>query len=110
MGIPCMAIQLVALSEGASFNLEKPIVLIGRHEECDIIIDSRKVSRKHCCIVLFKDHAMVRDLGSTNGVKVDGKSVIEGKILPGQELCIGGHHRYVLHWDIQEPAAKNGHS
>ena len=30
--------------------LDKPIMLFGRHPECDITIDSRKISRRHCCV------------------------------------------------------------
>jgi predicted component of type VI protein secretion system len=88
MGIG-MPAQLVALTGGPSILLDKPILLIGRHPECDIQIESRKVSRRHCCIAQVHDYLIIRDLGSTNGVRINGVRVVEGRIKPGDELTIG---------------------
>lgn len=41
---------------------------------------------------------LVRDLGSTNGIKINGQKVPEGLVAPGDELTIGNQN-YVLHWD-----------
>lgn len=93
-----MSAQLVALSDGPSYTLDKVVLLIGRSEECDIQIDSQKVSRKHCCLAMLNGILLARDLGSTNGIKINGKKVTEGSINPGDELTIGNNN-YVLHWD-----------
>jgi FHA domain len=92
-----MAAQLLSLNGGPSILLEKPIVLIGRHPECDIQIDSRKISRRHCCIALVGDCLIVRDLGSTNGVRINGIRVREGRLKQNDELMIGAN-RYRLEW------------
>lgn len=84
-----MPAQLVALNDGPSILLDKPILLLGRHPECDIQIDSRKVSRRHCCIAQVNDYLVVRDLGSTNGIRINGVRVVEGRISPDDELTIG---------------------
>src|SRR5262249_18029231 len=63
-----MPAQLLALTDGPSIVLDKPILLLGRHGECDVQLNSRKVSRRHCCIAQVHDYLVVRDLGSTNGV------------------------------------------
>ena len=97
-----MPAQLIALSEGPSIWLDKPILLIGRHPECDIQIDSRKISRRHCCIAQVSDYLILRDLGSTNGVRINGVRVVEGRIAPGDEVTIGGN-RYRVGWDSIEP-------
>jgi predicted component of type VI protein secretion system len=89
--------QLVALNEGPSILLDKPILLIGRHQECDIQLPSRKISRRHCCIAQVNDYLVVRDLSSTNGIRINGKRVLEGKLDPGDELTIGSY-RYRIHW------------
>jgi predicted component of type VI protein secretion system len=99
-----MPAQLIALSEGPSIWLDKPILLIGRHPECDIQIDSRKISRRHCCIAQVSDYLIVRDLGSTNGVRINGVRVVEGRIAPGDEVTIGGN-RYRVGWDSIAPEA-----
>jgi predicted component of type VI protein secretion system len=89
--------QLVALTEGPSILLDKPILLVGRHQECDIQIQSRKVSRRHCCIAQVNDHLVVRDLCSTNGVRINGVRVTEGSLKSGDELTIG-NFRYEVRW------------
>ncbi len=93
-----MPAQLVALTEGPSILIDKPIMLFGRNPECDIQIDSRKISRRHCCIAQVNDYLIVRDLGSTNGIRINGTRVLEGRLNPGDELTIG-NHRYQVRWD-----------
>jgi predicted component of type VI protein secretion system len=92
--------QLVALTEGPSILLDKPIMLLGRHQECDIQLGSRKISRRHCCIAQVNDYIVVRDLGSTNGIRINGIRVVEGSLRPGDELTIG-NQRYQVQWTGQ---------
>jgi predicted component of type VI protein secretion system len=93
-----MPAQLLALSDGPSILLDKPILLLGRHPECDIQLNSRKVSRRHCCVAQVHDYLVVRDLGSTNGVRINGERVVEGKLRSGDELTVG-NFRYRVAWD-----------
>lgn len=93
-----MPAQLLALTDGPSILLDKPILLLGRHGECDIQLNSRKVSRRHCCIAQVHDYLVVRDLGSTNGVRINGKRVLEGKLQAGDELTVG-NFRYQVYLD-----------
>src|SRR5580658_1308992 len=94
-----MPAQLLALTAGPSILLDKPILLLGRHPECDIQLNSRKVSRRHCCIAQVRDYLVVRDLGSTNGVRINGNRVLEGKLKAGDELTIG-NFKYQICWDL----------
>jgi pSer/pThr/pTyr-binding forkhead associated (FHA) protein len=88
-----MSARLVPLSLGASsapvIALQRPVILIGRHPECDIRLDSPKVSRRHCCLALAYDRVMLRDLGSRNGIRVNGRVVEETILRPGDEIAIG---------------------
>lgn len=93
-----MPAQLTALTEGPNILLDKPIMLFGRNPECDIQIDSRKISRRHCCIAQVNDYLVIRDLGSTNGIRINGVRVLEGQLRAGDELTIG-NHRYQVRWD-----------
>ncbi len=93
-----MPAQLVALDYGPNILLDKPILLLGRHPECDIQIESRKISRRHCCIAQVSDYLVIRDLGSTNGIRINGIRIVEGKLNAGDELTIG-NHRYKVTWD-----------
>ena len=84
-----MPAHLLSLTDGPSILIDKPILLFGRHEECDVQLHSKKVSRRHCCVAQVNNYLVVRDLGSTNGVRVNGQRVAEGKLVPGDELQIG---------------------
>lgn len=101
-----MPAQLLALTDGPSILLDKPILLLGRHGECDVQLNSRKVSRRHCCVAQVHDYLVVRDLGSTNGVRINGNRVIEGKLSSGDELTIG-NFRYQVY--LEAPSS-DGHS
>jgi predicted component of type VI protein secretion system len=96
--------QLVALTEGPNILLDKPVLLLGRHQECDIQLASRKISRRHCCLAQVNDYLVVRDLCSTNGVRINGVRVTEGALREGDELTIG-NHRYQVRWHAQGPEA-----
>jgi predicted component of type VI protein secretion system len=93
-----MPAQLLALTEGPSILVDKPILLIGRHPECDIQVESRKISRRHCCIAQINNYLVIRDLGSTNGIRINGIRVQEGTLKNGDELTIG-NNRFEVRWD-----------
>jgi pSer/pThr/pTyr-binding forkhead associated (FHA) protein len=94
-----MPAHLLSLTDGPSILLDKPILLFGRHAECDVQLNSKKVSRRHCVVATVGDLLIVRDLGSTNGVRVNGRRVIEGRVVPGDELTIG-NFRYQVCGDV----------
>ena len=94
-----MPAHLLSLTDGPSILIDKPVLLFGRHQECDVQLNSRKVSRRHCCIAQVSDYLVVRDLGSTNGIRINGRQVAEGKLHPGDELTIG-NFRYQVCGDV----------
>lgn len=102
MGMPP---RLIALDSNHVILLDKPIVLIGRHPECDIQLESRKISRRHCCIAEVDKSLAIRDLGSTNGLRVNGEATLEARLHDGDELVIG-NLRYQVRWENEaQPAA-----
>src|SRR5262249_13049847 len=84
-----MPAHLQSLNDGPSILIDKPILLFGRHEECDVQLNSKKVSRRPCVIARVNDTLVVGDRGSRKGVRVKGGGVGEGKLKPGDELQIG---------------------
>jgi predicted component of type VI protein secretion system len=86
-----MSARLVPLTTGAAptIPLQRPVLLIGRHPECDVRIDLPKVSRRHCCVALAYDRVMIRDLGSRNGLRVNGLLIDEAQLWAGDEVAIG---------------------
>src|SRR5580658_741937 len=77
--------------KGVKIPMDKAIIFIGRHPDCDVVITrSRMISRKHCALVQIEKSFMIRDLGSTNGVKVNGQRVPkEAHFTPGDTVTIG---------------------
>lgn len=106
-----MSAFLVPLDPGLCLiPLEKAIVLIGRQADCDVsLTHSRKVSRKHCCVAQVNDAFVVRDLGSTNGVFVNGSRVRkEVGLTLGDELTIGDVRFRLSAEAPSSKVAKNG--
>ncbi|MBX6316368.1 MAG: FHA domain-containing protein, partial [Isosphaeraceae bacterium] len=85
-----MPARLVPLTPGLTppIPLQRPVLLIGRHPECDIRLDLPQVSRRHCLIALAYDRLIIRDLGSRNGVRVNGRLVGEARLREGDEIAI----------------------
>jgi len=63
--------------------------VIGRSREADVVVDDPNVSRRHAQVRREGDAWVMRDMGSTNGVKVNGRRVEEAVLAPGDELTIG---------------------
>src|SRR5215218_5988899 len=64
--------------------------VIGRSRDCDVVVDDVNVSRRHAEVRPSGASWIVRDLGSTNGVKVNGR-LIEGpqSLRPGDVIELG---------------------
>jgi hypothetical protein len=85
-----MPARLAPLNGGAPIQLDKPIILIGRHPECDVVIaNSGKVSRRHCCVAQINGAHRIRDLGSMNGIRVNGTRVTEAVLSVNDQVGIG---------------------
>lgn len=83
-----MQAQLIPVGGGDPITLKKDMTLVGRKPElCDLVVDKTSVSKIHCLIVKTDGLLFIRDLGSTNGTKVNGQRVTRGALLPGDELA-----------------------
>ncbi len=83
-----MLARLVPVNQGKKpIVLKHDVTLVGRDEEmCEMVIDSKSISKMHCIIVKTDGLLFIRDLGSTNGTRVNGQKVTRGALLPGDEL------------------------
>jgi predicted component of type VI protein secretion system len=86
-----MSFRLVPLIKKSApiIDLQRPILLIGRHMECDVRLDAPKISRRHCCVAMAYDRLLIRDLGSRNGVRLNGRVIEEAQLQSGDEVAIG---------------------
>ncbi len=72
------------------FDLPRGATLIGRSSECQVTIEDPLVSRQHARIVIESDEAVLEDLGSRNGVKLNGVPIKRPTPLKdGDRLRIG---------------------
>jgi pSer/pThr/pTyr-binding forkhead associated (FHA) protein len=86
--VETMAHELIGQEDGAEIPLNRAVVTIGRRRDCDVTIDSIRVSLRHCSLARYGDAVLVRDLGSTNGVRINGHRIESGWLSPGDELSI----------------------
>jgi pSer/pThr/pTyr-binding forkhead associated (FHA) protein len=76
---------------GRPIQITRDVTLVGRQDDlCDICLAKSSISKIHCLIVRTDGLLFIRDLGSTNGTKVNGQRVIRGALLPGDELAFAG--------------------
>jgi len=73
---------------GEKFLLTQSVTKIGRGDQAEIQIEDAGISRLHCAIILGSE-TTIRDLGSTNGTVVDGRTITETVILDGTIIKIG---------------------
>jgi len=64
--------------------ITKKNTILGRSSECDIILQSEYVSRKHAVIIRDPHGLSIRELGSTIGIRVNGQNVIQARLYGGE--------------------------
>lgn len=83
-----MRTRLVPLDNSPPIELAKDLTLVGRVEDCDVRFDHKSVSKLHCILAKTDGLLFVRDLGSTNGTRVNGTRVRRAALLPNDMLAI----------------------
>lgn len=98
-----MIAKLIPLDGSAPINITQDVTLVGRKRGvCDIYVDHSSISKLHCLIAKTDGLLFFRDLGSTNGTKVNGQRVTRGALLPGDELAFASV-KYRVHLGPGEP-------
>jgi hypothetical protein len=72
-----------------SHSLEAAVISIGRAEDNMVVLDDASVSGYHAEIEQTENGLVLRDLGSTNGTKVNGLPVTEALLIDGDQVCFG---------------------
>ena len=83
--------RAMIVSEGKRMPVGPGGAVIGRSRECDIVLQDSNVSRRHAEIRPFGgDGWTISDLGSTNGVKVNGRAIESATPLKaGDRIAVG---------------------
>ncbi len=81
--------ELIPTGGGDAIPLLRPVLTIGRRESCDICLPFPNVSGTHCELSYRNGYWYVRDLNSTNGIKINRERTLQGVLRPGDLLDIG---------------------
>lgn len=102
--------QLIPCGGGDAIPLIAPKLLVGRRSSCDIKLDFQNVSSHHCELELRGGYWYIRDLGSSNGIKVNGERCTSKCITPGDMISIAKHAftiQYEVTGDSPAPEEEN---
>lgn len=98
-------IQISGRETGQMFNLTGKTVTLGRDATCQIVLDDPHISRAHAQITCNGSDVVIKDLGSTNGIFVNGKKVTEQALLDGDKILIGT--RMYFKFEFQDAVDQN---
>jgi pSer/pThr/pTyr-binding forkhead associated (FHA) protein len=96
--------ELVPQGGGDNIPLIREIMTIGRRESCDICMKFANISGRHCELIFRDGYWYIRDLHSTNGVKVNDLKIDQKILHPGDKLTIG-KRLYTIQYTL--PASQN---
>lgn len=85
-----MQAQLIPIDGGAPIEVTRDLTLVGRNEDCDLRLDHKSISKLHCVLVKTDGLILLRDLGSTNGTRVNGQRVRRAALMPNDQLAVAG--------------------
>ncbi len=92
--------ELVPLGGGDSIPLVREVLTIGRRDSCDICMRYPDISSVHAQLTFQEGYWRIRDLNSTNGIKVNGARVLEKLLHPNDELSIGRRRKYRIEYEL----------
>ncbi len=82
--------EAVALTiDGERHEIAKKVVVLGRGQECDIQLADPNVSRRHAELREEETSYWIVDLGSTNGLEVNGRRLRQAKLEDGDRITLG---------------------
>lgn len=102
--------ELIPIGGGDPIPLYKTKLLVGRRPSCDISLQFQNVSSHHCELELINGYWHVQDMGSRNGIKVNGERCDAKFLLPNDEISIAKNKYEIVYEpssDAQEPEEAN---
>lgn len=86
---PLSGIRAALRGAQGQWELRDVVTVIGRSRRCDIVIDDPNVSRQHAEVRRQEDGYIVRDLGSTNGLRLNRRDVKQAALAHGDRIELG---------------------
>jgi hypothetical protein len=75
--------------QGKKLQLTEDVIYVGRHSQCEIVLNDVEVSRRHLKISRMGSGWEVDDLGSTNGTWLNSQRITKQILVPGDRIEIG---------------------
>lgn len=95
---------LIPVGGGDPIPLAKNRLVLGRRDNCDIILQFPNVSGQHCRLTMEQGYWFLKDLASRNGTKVNGYRVDRKRLDPGAVVTIA-KHQYRIEYDPESLGA-----
>jgi ABC transport system ATP-binding/permease protein len=86
---PARLVMLSPPAPGQEFALNRPRMKLGRAEDLDVWVNHRSISREHAEFIVDGDRFAVTDLGSANGLRVNGVDTKRHELRSGDVIEIG---------------------
>ena len=103
------SMKLVVLSgraAGTEFSIDSERMTMGRGPGVDAAFDDQAMSRQHAIVEFGTEGFRVRDLGSTNGIRLNGLPVQSAELKHGDRLDVGSlEFQVVVEEREEEPQA-----
>ncbi|MCC7423516.1 MAG: protein kinase [Planctomycetaceae bacterium] len=100
LGSTCPPMALFPIDGGTAIPLVGEQMVVGRDARCDIVVAAPRVSGRHCELRREGGWWRIVDLGSKNGVQINGIPVSDQLLWPGDRVTLGHELHYRI--DVQE--------
>jgi two-component system response regulator GlrR len=99
-------VTLSGTTAGSEYEICGERAIIGRGPGVELAFDDSTMSREHAAFEVVDGAMRVRDLGSTNGVLLNGAPVLQSELKHGDRLQLGEHQfQFILEKQTRGPKA-----
>ena len=84
-------IVLSGAAAGSEFSIDHASVVMGRGPDVDLSFPDSSMSREHACLEVTAEGIRIRDLGSSNGVRVNESPTLVCELKHGDRVALGEH-------------------
>jgi pSer/pThr/pTyr-binding forkhead associated (FHA) protein len=92
--------ELTPLGGGDPIPLLKRKITVGRRNSCEVTLRFPNVSSHHCELELINGYWHVKDLNSSNGIRVNSSRCDQKFLFPGDVLAVG-KHKFEVSYEAQ---------
>jgi pSer/pThr/pTyr-binding forkhead associated (FHA) protein len=88
---------------GSEHVVDREVVSIGRGPGADLVFPDETLSREHCALEVTAEGLRVRDLGSLNGIVVNGRATRVASLKHGDRFRAGDHEFQIVLEERESP-------